>query len=428
MNEAGEDKDLTTNMPASIVSDPSKQTRAQFLRITESVNEQLETEMECQPYFVELRNLDPSQLDHLRQTGLLSDDSFDIMLVKAKHVDYLQSCFSDSLKSHFATMDASRAWVIYWTLHSCDLLDSLPTREICEAMVDTLESFYRDGGFGGGPGQLPHAAPTYAAVLALCILASVTPKAIVLLKRIRQPLLEWILSLLGEDGSFRMHEDGEIDVRATYCLMAVAKLLNLDFSAHKSKIISFCATCQTFEGGFGGEPWGEAHGGYAFCATAALYIMQGLDQIDLPALTGWLARRQHSYEGGFNGRANKLVDGCYSFWQGGAIAIVSNLRHTSSDPWLDDDTVKDCLFDQGMLQRYILLCAQDVRGGLRDKPSKVRDFYHSCYNLSGLSVSQHYCSEPGFGHAATRIARTHPVYNIRVERARHILQVFEEAL
>jgi len=28
-------------------------------------------------------------------------------------------------------------------------------------------------------------------------------------------------------------------------------------------------------------------------------------------------------------------------------------------------------------------------GGLRDKPSKPRDFYHSCYNLGGLSVSQH---------------------------------------
>jgi hypothetical protein len=30
-----------------------------------------------------------------------------------------------------------------------------------------------------------------------------------------------------------------------------------------------------------------------------------------------------------------------------------------------------------------------VNGRLRDKPSKSRDFYHSCYNLSGLSVSQH---------------------------------------
>jgi protein farnesyltransferase subunit beta len=36
-----------------------------------------------------------------------------------------------------------------------------------------------------------------------------------------------------------------------------------------------------------------------------------------------------------------------------------------------------------------------VDGGLRDKPSKMRDYYHSCYNLSGLSVSQHTLSEDG---------------------------------
>lgn len=29
-----------------------------------------------------------------------------------------------------------------------------------------------DGGFGGGPGQLPHLAPTYAAVNALCSLGT----------------------------------------------------------------------------------------------------------------------------------------------------------------------------------------------------------------------------------------------------------------
>jgi len=57
----------------------------------------------------------------------------------------------------------------------------------------------------------------------------------------------------------------------------------------------------------------------------------------------------------------------------------------------DDDEMRggrlSPTFDELMLQRYILLCAQDVNGGLRDKPSKLRDFYHSCYNLSGLSAA-----------------------------------------
>ncbi len=30
-------------------------------------------------------------------------------------------------------------------------------------------------------------------------------------------------------------------------------------------------------------------------------------------------------EGGFNGRTNKLVDGCYSFWQGGVLPLLQSL-------------------------------------------------------------------------------------------------------
>ncbi len=36
----------------------------------------------------------------------------------------------------------------------------------------------------------------------------------------------------------------------------------------------------------------------------------------------WLSSRQMRVEGGFQGRSNKLVDGCYSFWQGAAFTIV----------------------------------------------------------------------------------------------------------
>ncbi len=112
------------------------------------------------------------------------------------------------------------------------------------------------------------------------------------------------------------------------------------------------------------------------------------------------------YKGGFSGRTNKLVDGCYLFWQGVATAVL--------DGWLgEEDGDINCkgngkgdsegdgkgegatcnwglpTFDEVMLQRYILLCVHDVNGGLRDKPLKLRDFYHSCYNLSWLSVAQH---------------------------------------
>ncbi|KAK6043489.1 hypothetical protein COOONC_19006 [Cooperia oncophora] len=37
------------------------------------------------------------------------------------------------------------------------------------------------------------------------------------------------------------------------------------------------------------------------------------------------------------------------------------------------------LFDNRMLEEYILLCCQDEAGGFRDKPDKAR--YHTCYVL-----------------------------------------------
>jgi len=37
----------------------------------------------------------------------------------------------------------------------------------------------------------------------------------------------------------------------------------------------------------------------------------------------------------------------------------------------------------------VILAAQSPGGGLRDKPGKPADAYHTCYNLSGHSSAQH---------------------------------------
>jgi hypothetical protein len=46
-------------------------------------------------------------------------------------------------------------------------------------------------------------------------------------------------------------------------------------------------------------------------------------ELDLPRLLRWAVRCQGAAEGGFMGRTNKLVDGCYSFWQGGALPVLA---------------------------------------------------------------------------------------------------------
>lgn len=73
-----------------------------------------------------------------------------------------------------------------------------------------------------------------------------------------------------------------------------------------------------------------------------------------------------AYEGGFQGRTNKLVDGCYSFWVGAIIPIVQ--ASIANDP---RKAISKPLFNIGALQEYILLCCQKPGfGGLIDKPGK----------------------------------------------------------
>ena len=170
-----------------------------------------------------------------------------------------------------------------------------------------------------------------------------------------------------------------------------------------------------------GQPNSEAHGAYAFCALGCLAVLDDPRRIipkyvpgslkaipsetrfqegkgvlhlcihlpcfptapaddpprylDLPRLISWLSSRQYAPEGGFSGRTNKLVDGCYSHWVGGCFPLIETCLRP-----LDDSTTPahrlppapESLFSREGLIRYILCCCQDQsrRGGLRDKPGK----------------------------------------------------------
>lgn len=579
--------------------------RSRHIISSSSTDAQQATEAEIAPFYIDLTSLSEGQLDHLRSVGLLPAerlgvdaadveavadtvdndrepsgkaamllgvnempsaatishqqdgtppgtpsnlndeadfDPYAIQLLRQAHTAYLTNALSNPLSKGFVSLDASHPWMVYWCLHSLDLLgyfhvenendsrnanarsgllkdiDVLQKAHLLKRVVSTLDTCWTDtavelskveverdgrlsqlisqqemndgqvtatttttitiaaGGFAGGNKQMPHCAPTYAAVLALSIVAGVGLQqqkdhpyhsagelAIKLLEKRRLQMYAFFLSLrewgnssdTGDDAgkderiAFRMQHDGEIDVRASYCLLAPCHLLGLLDNASVNPLLSpaiprYIASCQTFEGGFGAEPFNEAHGGYSFCALAALRILNSVSTIDVEALQSWQARRQMGFEGGFCGRTNKLVDGCYSFWLGGAVAVLDGwFRENDVGSEDNDEDDGEPTFDQMMLQRYILLCAQDVNGGLRDKPSKPRDFYHSCYNLSGLSVSQHALlsawpsvdDEEGdgklnrlFGDRMNNIVgKTDPVINIRVERVKLVLSWFASA-
>ncbi|XP_014672537.1 PREDICTED: protein farnesyltransferase subunit beta-like [Priapulus caudatus] len=185
-------------------------------------------------------------------------------------------------------------------------------------------------------------------------------------------------------------------------------------------------SCQTYEGGFGGLPGMEAHGGYSFCALAALILLNKEKLCDVDALLRWTTNKQMRFEGGFQGRTNKLVDGCYTFWQGAIVPLIHGTLFNENDASLSEEK---WMFHQGALQEYVLICCQCPYGGLVDKPGKTRDFYHTCYCLSGLSVAQHYTSHNYnsrhvVGNRINELKRVHPVYNICVDEVASAIEYY----
>ena len=583
---------IEDNDVAGVLSRP-RQSSLLFTRSTTTTEQQLLTELECEPYLNLTTAVDTSKTDQLEyfiNRGLIyktndanNDDDdetneYSVRLLRDAHAEYLYTVFRDEpqkLRPSFVSLDSSHTWMIYWCLHGLDLMGKFQQtaedydhshtmnnsqRHLTQRIIRTIQSCYttmetvsiaRDvvqsdpilshlmpppppqlddaddnndttrnedvtfhniaGGFGGGPHQLPHAATTYAAIMSLCILAASSSSsscvtlnenhddhdgdnehknlALEYLSSIRTSLYVFFATLYNPaNGSFRMHVDGEMDVRATYCVFSVLRLLRMmphtsDKKLTKASLFTnpciadYIWSCQsTWEGGFGGEPGAEAHGGYTYCAVAALYLFRegrgipctsdiatkttsqhatrNREAVRLERCLCWVRQRQMCYEGGFSGRINKLVDGCYSFWQGAASVILQQQKEYPTDntadstisdgvdgffdPWIapklpgvttypsqdkgseeKSSTIPQLHYDPFnalMLERYILLCAQDENGGLRDKPSKGRDFYHSCYCLSGLSIVQQYGGNNISCHRKdNRIHRTHPCYNIRIE-------------
>ncbi|KAK6635106.1 hypothetical protein RUM44_000355 [Polyplax serrata] len=341
-------------------------------------------------------------------------------LIRAKHSSFLKSSLSH-LSCSYQCLDAGRPWLCYWILHSLDLLNNTLEQKEISKVADFLGRCQSpDGGFGGGPDQFPHLAPTYAAVNALCILG--TEEAYKIIDR--EKLLKFLWKLKQPDGSFEMHEGGEIDMRGIYCAVSVAKLTNIYSDELFQNSAEWIASSQTYEGGFSGCPDMEAHGGYAFCGLAALVLLNKEYLLNIQSFLRWVVNRQMRFEGGFQGRTNKLVDGCYSFWQGGVFPIIHGiLSKFDVTNVLDHDR---WMFNQEALQEYILVCCQNSTGGLIDKPKKQRDFYHTCYVLSGLSVAQH--SEDNriiVGCKTNELSAIHPLYNIRLETVQAALQYFQ---
>lgn len=331
---------------------------------------------------------------------------------RKEHIRYLERSLR-FLSTGYECLDSSRPWMIYWILQSAHLLNFKFSNDVHTDIIKFLSNCRAvTGGFGGGPSQLAHLAPTYAAVLSLCLIETEEAHQAIDMDGIK----DFLWSVRESNGAFRMHVDGELDVRGAYCAVTVARLCGI---SPNNKLFEgtadWIAQCQTYEGGFGGAPGLEAHGGYSFCGAAAIALLGVTTSVNLKALLRWAVNRQMKYEGGFQGRTNKLVDGCYSFWQGALVQVVQMLIEKNSCEDGYTINIDELLFHREALQEYILICCQKPNGGLIDKPGKPEDLYHTCYCLSGLSIAQNFSSTKQpliIGNPDNECLATHPLYNI----------------
>ncbi|KAL8240747.1 hypothetical protein R6Q59_014102 [Mikania micrantha] len=392
-------------------------------------------------------------------------------LQRDSHMEYLVKGLRH-LGPSFSVLDANRPWICYWIFHSIALLGESVDVALENNAIDFISRCQdRHGGYGGGPGQMPHLATTYAAVNSLITLGG--HKSLASINRGK--IYSFLKRMKHTSGGFSMHDGGEVDVRACYTAISVASVLNILDEELVQGVGNYIVSCQTYEGGIAGEPGSEAHGGYTFCGLATMILINEVNHLNLASLTDWLVFRQ-GVEGGFQGRTNKLVDGCYSFWQrhnqGGAALLIQRLHaatdSTSSESSDDEDSMAEIssdqeegqhsdvddvnpsstpiklikrrtqtkpLFQSQALQQYILLCSQ-MEGGFRDKPGKNRDHYHTCYCLSGLAVAQYSWSKDTdsaplpqslLGPYSNLLEPVNPLHNIVLEQYNEAREFFSNA-
>lgn len=417
------------------------------------------------------------------QEAQLSESEIPVpTLNKKMHVAFLRKIL-EPLPSTYIAYDSTRCWLIYWVAHSCLLMGFELGEPLRSRAITTLLHFQNQytGGFGGGHGQNAHLMGTYASVMALAILGGPGPcpddddVAMGVSVEIgkggwdaidREKLYSFLISLKQQDGSFTVNRDGEIDIRATYCVICVSLMLGIATPELLRGVGNAIANCQTYEGGLSSasQPFdlpfsspslfkdaaslGEAHGGYAFCAMASHLALSLLpnpaeptvsafdrkeeakfgkwhqsrsaskSSLDIERISRWSAWQQGLpiEGGGFRGRTNKLVDGCYGWFSGAGLGTILGIQlelqdgkwwleldsnpepiatSGASDGWEsmksspDENDFEGFLFDRKALQEYILVVAQAPQGGLRDKPGKRADAYHTANNLAGLSLCQH---------------------------------------
>ncbi|KAJ1626688.1 terpenoid cyclases/protein prenyltransferase alpha-alpha toroid [Pavlovales sp. CCMP2436] len=220
---------------------------------------------------------------------------------------------------------------------------------------------------------MAHLASTYTALATLLALGDN------LVRVERNAVLLGVRSTQHADGAFSAYAGGEADMRFVFCAAAVGTLLgDREWSClDHASTVAYIVSSVSYEGGIGLGPGQEAHGGSTFCGIAALSLLGALDALPSRAqTTRWCLQRQVT-TGGFQGRANKDADTCYSYWIGASLALLEaadlvSARESSS---------------------FTCRCQYRL-GGLCKQEGAPPDPLHSCLSLCGLALLGRFGLEP----------------------------------
>lgn len=287
----------------------------------------------------------------------------------------------DELEYHLT--EHLRVAGIYWGLTALHLMhkpDALPREELLEYVLSCLHD---NGGFGAAPGHDPHILYTVYGVQIITMLEGYNELEQHLPDG-QNKIANYVASLQQPSGTFAGDEWGETDTRFLYGAFNCLSLLGRMPHQKKDKppivdveaAISHIRACQNFDGGFGTSPGAESHAGQIFTCVAILSIVGQLDSFfgehGKDRLGAWLSERQLS-SGGLNGRPEKLVDVCYSWWVMSSMAMLDRLH------WIDKEK----------LTQFILECQDPEEGGLADRPGDMVDVFHTNFGVAGLSLLGH---------------------------------------
>lgn len=291
----------------------------------------------------------------------------DLNLAQEAHVKYLMDFLNSSSQAGMAG-ESFYMWNPVYVLFYLKITgyDTAEIERRCISFFDHRRC--SDGGFSGFSEDKTHLVSLYATINGIACIG--TEEAFKLIDR--ESIYRILLSLKNEDGSFRVNQGGETDIRSTYSAIFAAWMLGILTPELTRGVAEYTLSLQAYDGGFSPIMEQESHGGYLHCAIGVLYILGRLDDADLQGVIRWIANKQTVYSGGFAGRANKLPDSCYNWWIGVPARIIA--EHLKIPPFWNDT----------MITQYTIQSSQYLSGGFCDRRPSRPDYFHTLFGFGGF--------------------------------------------